>query len=143
MAGVQTTPSQKSAVTGANIAFGFESSIFKWMALPDNVWRAQRVGRAMQQYHRMANSNVRTGSYRLTTARWHDWTLKYFYTATDYPWHNLTSPIVDCGGGIGTMERNLLSIPSNSHLRFKLFDLPSTIENAKKVSKVLLCGNDV
>lgn len=32
------------------------------------------------------------------------------------------------------MEMNILSVPSNSHLSFKLLDLPSTVENAKKVN---------
>lgn len=44
-----------------NIAFGFEEHVFDWFASPAQAWRGQRMGRAMQQLHRMANGNVVTG----------------------------------------------------------------------------------
>lgn len=46
----------------------------------------------------------------------------------------MVSPIVDVGGGIGSLELALLERPGNATLNFKIFDLPSTIENAQKVS---------
>ena len=51
----------------------------------------------------------------------------------DYPWDGLSTPIVDIGGGIGTLEMGILKEERSSHLDFILFDIPQTIENAKKV----------
>jgi hypothetical protein len=51
----------------------------------------------------------------------------------DYPWDRLSTPIVDIGGGIGTLEMGILKEKRSSHLDFILFDIPQTIENAKKV----------
>lgn len=51
-------------VPGTNIAFGFSETVFEWMASPGNAWRGQRMGKAMQQLHRMANGNVITGTTR-------------------------------------------------------------------------------
>ena len=45
----------------------------------------------------------------------------------------LPTPIVDIGGGIGTLEMGILKRKRTSHLNFTLFDIPQTIENAKKV----------
>ena len=58
----------KSPLDGAakfpavNLAFGFDSTVFEWMA--DQPWREHRMGRAMQQLHRMANGNVITGPFQ-------------------------------------------------------------------------------
>jgi 16S rRNA G1207 methylase RsmC len=46
----------------------------------------------------------------------------------------LSSPVVDIGAGIGTLEMSLLKDKRNNHLDFVLFDIPNTIENAKKVT---------
>jgi hypothetical protein len=51
----------------------------------------------------------------------------------DYPWDGLSTPIVDVGGGIGTLEMEILKEKRSNHLDFILFDIPQTIENAKKV----------
>ena len=51
----------------------------------------------------------------------------------DYPWNKLVSPVVDVGGGIGSLEMMLLKDEKNASLRFVIFDIPETIENAKKV----------
>jgi hypothetical protein len=45
----------------------------------------------------------------------------------------LSTPIVDIGGGIGTLEMEILKEKRSSHLDFILFDIPQTMENAKKV----------
>ena len=50
------------------------------------------------------------------------------------------SPIVDVGGGIGTLEMTLLKSERNSGLEFILFDSPGTIENARKVGQ-LTCSS--
>jgi hypothetical protein len=55
------------------------------------------------------------------------------YCISDYPWHTLSSPIVDVGAGIGTLEMSILEDARNSHLEFVLFDIPDTMENAQKV----------
>ncbi|KAG6907938.1 hypothetical protein DXG01_006796 [Tephrocybe rancida] len=91
-----------------NLAYGFDKTVFEWMA--DQEWRGRRMGKAMQQLHRMANGNV----------------------VSDYPWNQLVSPIVDVGGGIGSLEIVLLKQEENSALNFRIFDIPTTIENAKK-----------
>ena len=55
----------KKARPAMNIAFGFEEHVFDWFASPAQAWRGQRMGRAMQQLHRMANGNVVTGTIAL------------------------------------------------------------------------------
>ncbi|KZT20604.1 S-adenosyl-L-methionine-dependent methyltransferase [Neolentinus lepideus HHB14362 ss-1] len=105
------TPGEEKKLPGVNLAFGFDMSIFEWMSKPEEAWRGQRLGKAMQQLHRMANGNV----------------------PLDYNWGALQSPIVDIGGGIGSLEMALLKHEANSSLDFILFDIPRTIEDAKKV----------
>ncbi|GLB43619.1 putative O-methyltransferase [Lyophyllum shimeji] len=95
-------------VSAVQLAYGFDKSVFEWMS--DNEWRGRRMGKAMQQLHRMANGNV----------------------LADYPWNKLISPIIDIGGGIGSLELALLKDEQNAELRFTIFDIPKTIENAKK-----------
>ncbi|KAF7346972.1 S-adenosyl-L-methionine-dependent methyltransferase [Mycena venus] len=107
MAGAEV--GDKSRITGTNLAFGFDCSVFEWMAQPQQAWRGERLGRAMKQLHGMANSNV----------------------PIDYAWSALTSPIVDCGGGIGALEMAILK-EKNLGLEFTIFDIPETIENAKE-----------
>jgi hypothetical protein len=51
----------------------------------------------------------------------------------DFPWNTLDSPIIDIGGGIGSIEMSLLKDPRNHSLKFTIFDIPKTIEHAKKV----------
>ncbi|KAJ7141986.1 S-adenosyl-L-methionine-dependent methyltransferase [Mycena filopes] len=97
-------------ITGTNLAFNFDCSVFDWMAQPEQTWRGKRLGLAMKQLHGMANENV----------------------PLDYEWSALQSPIVDCGGGIGALEMAILKSESNRALAFTLFDIPETIENAKK-----------
>ncbi|KAG5730173.1 O-demethylpuromycin-O-methyltransferase [Termitomyces sp. T112] len=96
--------------TAANIAFGSTQSLFEWMHNPGNEWRGKRAGKAMVQLHSMANEGV----------------------GEDYPWETLKSPIIDVGGGIGSLQVMLLSVPKNKDLSFIIFDLEKTIENAKK-----------
>ncbi|KNZ78092.1 O-demethylpuromycin-O-methyltransferase [Termitomyces sp. J132] len=52
--------------------------------------------------------------------------------AVDYPWAMLKSPIIDIGGGIGSLEVMLLSVSKNKDLSFIIFDLEKTVEDAKK-----------
>lgn len=55
------------------------------------------------------------------------------YQTAEYPWHRLLSPVVDIGGGIGTLEMSILKDERNNHLKFVLFDIPETIDNARMV----------
>lgn len=55
----------KNTVPAVNLAYGFKQSVFEWMASPEHAWRGQRMGKAMQQLHRMANENVVTGKLLL------------------------------------------------------------------------------
>ncbi|KAJ7210105.1 S-adenosyl-L-methionine-dependent methyltransferase [Mycena pura] len=105
----------KSRITGTNLAFGFDCSVFEWMAKPEQAWRGERLGRAMKQLHGMANSNV----------------------PIDYAWSALKSPIVDCGGGIGALEMAILKEEKNLGLEFTIFDISKTVENAKKAWSAL------
>ncbi|KAG5643503.1 hypothetical protein DXG03_000744 [Asterophora parasitica] len=100
--------SEEKRLPAVNLAFGFDKSVFEWMS--DQEWRGRRMGKAMQQLHRMANGNV----------------------VTDYAWNQLVSPVVDVGGGIGSLELAVLKEEQNAALRFTIFDIPKTIENAKK-----------
>jgi len=52
----------------------------------------------------------------------------------DYPWEKLATPVIDVGGGIGSFEGNLLSVPKNKELSFTILDIEQTVEHAKKVS---------
>ncbi|EPQ59774.1 S-adenosyl-L-methionine-dependent methyltransferase [Gloeophyllum trabeum ATCC 11539] len=99
------------SLPAVNLAFGFQEPIFEWMSKPEEAWRGQRLGKAMQQLHRMSNGNV----------------------GIDYPWSTLTSPIIDVGGGIGSLELALLEDQRNIHLKFVIFDIPNTTENAAKL----------
>lgn len=54
-----------------NIAFGFSGSVFEWMSTPEQAWRGQRVGKAMQQFHRAVNSNVSEGDFMYQFHRSH------------------------------------------------------------------------
>jgi len=51
----------------------------------------------------------------------------------DYPWGELATPVIDVGGGIGSFEGNLLSVPKNKELSFTILDIEQTVEHAKKV----------
>jgi hypothetical protein len=57
-----------------------------------------------------------------------------FIFLPDYPWNKLISPVVDIGGGIGSLEMVLMKDEQNSSLEFTIFDIPTTTENARKVS---------
>ncbi|KAJ7186459.1 S-adenosyl-L-methionine-dependent methyltransferase, partial [Mycena filopes] len=100
----------RKRITGTNLAFNFDCSVFDWMAQPEQTWRGKRLGLAMKQLHGVVNGNV----------------------PLDYEWSALQSPIIDCGGGIGALEMAILKEESNRGLAFTLFDIPETIENAKK-----------
>lgn len=98
--------------TAANIAFGFNDFIFTWMASPGNEWRGKRAGKAMIQLHGMANED----------------------NGEDYPWEEYATPIVDIGGGMGSLEEMLLSVLQNKELTFTIFDIniEKTIDNSTK-----------
>lgn len=57
---------------------------------------------------------------------------------TDYPWETLKSPIVDIGGGIGSLQVMLLSVSKNENLSFIILDLEKTVDHAKKVMILLI-----
>jgi hypothetical protein len=113
-----------------NIAFDFSGSVFEWMARPEESYRGKRMGEAMQQLHRVGNINVSKGIKRDQSLLPH---MVDNHQLVDYPWDGLSTPIVDIGGGIGTLEMEILKEKRSSHLDFILFDIPQTIENAKKV----------
>jgi hypothetical protein len=47
-------------------AFGYEGTYFEWAAIPENLWRGQRVGKAMVQSHSFANRHVPEGMHGRT-----------------------------------------------------------------------------
>lgn len=53
---------------------------------------------------------------------------------TDYPWEEYATPIVDIGGGMGSLEEMLLSVLQNKELTFTIFDIniEKTIDNSTK-----------
>ncbi|KAH9487380.1 O-methyltransferase gedA [Psilocybe cubensis] len=106
-----TGKGKESSKTAANIAFGFDGSVFQWMSSPGNEWRGKRTAKAMVQLHGMANGEI----------------------GEDYSWEKLATPIIDIGGGIGSFEGVVLSAPKNRDLTFKIFDIEKTVEHAKKV----------
>ncbi|KAI8970543.1 S-adenosyl-L-methionine-dependent methyltransferase [Trametes punicea] len=101
----------KGAPTGLNLAFGFEGPAFQHWASPDHAWRGKRMGLAMKQLHQMANANV----------------------VTDFEWHSVQSPLVDLGGGIGTLEMALTEAYPESALHFIIVDIAETVKNAATV----------
>ncbi|GJF00455.1 hypothetical protein PsYK624_167430 [Phanerochaete sordida] len=100
----------------SNLAFGFTGSVFRRWLEPEHAWRGKRMGQAMKQLHHAANRNVITG----------------------FDWQGLASPIVDVGGGIGTLEMMLAREYPLSEFSSVLFDLQGTIANAKEAWKPLL-----
>ncbi|XP_006459129.1 hypothetical protein AGABI2DRAFT_134649 [Agaricus bisporus var. bisporus H97] len=96
-------------VPAINLAFGFKDSVFDWLSRES--WRGRRMGNAMQQLHRVANEN----------------------TAFDYDWSALESPIIDVGGGIGSLEMIILRNLPQERFQFVVFDKPGTVEQGKKV----------
>ncbi|XP_006459128.1 hypothetical protein AGABI2DRAFT_116080 [Agaricus bisporus var. bisporus H97] len=102
-------PASKNAAPGekelvaVNLAFGFNGPLFDWMS--QEAWRGKRMGNAMKQLHSVVNGNV----------------------ITDYDWPALESPIIDIGGGIGSLELALAKECSESPFQFVIFDIPETI----------------
>jgi hypothetical protein len=113
-----------------NIAFDFSGPVFEWMARPGESYRGKRMGEAMQQLHGMCNVNVAKGTKTQSIFLLLPLTI---IKLVEYPWGALSTPIVDIGGGIGTLEMGILKEKASSHLDFILFDIPQTIENGKKV----------
>ncbi|KZW02262.1 S-adenosyl-L-methionine-dependent methyltransferase [Exidia glandulosa HHB12029] len=107
---LQEAAKSQGQTSGCKLAFGFQGSVFDWMAAPERTWRGERLGRAMKQLHMMANANV----------------------PADFEWNKLRGPVVDCGGGIGALEMALLKDEKNRGLEFIIFDIPKTVENGKK-----------
>jgi hypothetical protein len=54
-------PGQKILPAG-NIAFGFSGTVFDWMATPEQAWRAERLGKAMQQLDKSTNIHASEGA---------------------------------------------------------------------------------
>jgi len=87
----------------------------------------------MRQLQRTLNDHsVEGGTFRVIA--WHKTNLISFI---DYSWKALASPIVDVGGGIGTLELEILRQPEMEQHEFIIFDLPNTVENAEKVCRNL------
>ncbi|EJD39075.1 S-adenosyl-L-methionine-dependent methyltransferase [Auricularia subglabra TFB-10046 SS5] len=108
---LQEAAKSHGQASGSKLAFGFQGTVFDWMAAPEHAWRNERLGRAMKQLHMMANANV----------------------PADFEWNKLRGPVVDCGGGIGALEMALLKDEKNRGLEFTIVDIPKTVENGKKV----------
>ncbi|KAJ2974320.1 hypothetical protein NUW54_g11911 [Trametes sanguinea] len=104
-------PAAKGAPTALNLAFGFQGPAFQHWANADQAWRGKRMGQAMKQLHQMANANV----------------------VTDFDWRALQSPLVDLGGGIGTLEMALTKAYPQSPLNFIIVDIAETVKNALAV----------
>ncbi|KAL7284225.1 hypothetical protein ACG7TL_001507 [Trametes sanguinea] len=104
-------PAAKGAPTALNLAFGFQGPAFQHWANADQAWRGKRMGQAMKQLHQMANANV----------------------VTDFDWRSLQSPLVDLGGGIGTLEMALTKAYPQSPLNFIIVDIAETVKNALAV----------
>ncbi|KAF8516485.1 S-adenosyl-L-methionine-dependent methyltransferase [Gautieria morchelliformis] len=83
----------------------------KTLPASNQVWRSERLGKAMLQLHTSMNGHV----------------------SEDFPWHELNSPIVDVGGGIGSLEMSLVAHEKYSHLEFLIVDLPKTIAAGKNI----------
>jgi len=64
---VATCQERGNRKTAANIAFGFDGSIFTWMASPGNEWRGKRTGNAMVQLHNMSNEGMGKGMLRISS----------------------------------------------------------------------------
>ncbi|KAH9852108.1 S-adenosyl-L-methionine-dependent methyltransferase [Lenzites betulinus] len=96
-----------------NLAFGFEGPVFQHWNDASNAWRADRMGLAMKQVHQMANGNV----------------------VTDFDWPSLPSPVIDVGGGIGTLELAILKLYPEAPVRFIVVDLAETCKSAETVWK--------
>ena len=103
------------------------------MASPEHAWRGQRMGKAMQQLHRMANGGVITGKFDGMGPPRHTKARLYLPHPPDFSWASLASPVVDVGGGIGSLELALTKTGTNGNVKFTIFDIPETIENGKKV----------
>jgi len=54
-------------------------------------------------------------------------------TCVDYQWNLLASPVIDVGGGVGSLELSLAKYERYNHLEFVIFDIPKTIAQAEKV----------
>jgi len=114
--------------TAANIGFGFNGSIFNWMTSPGNEWRGKRAGNAMVQLHSMANGGIGEGISKI----WLQDVETSRTKITDYLWEEQATPIIDIGGGMGSFEEMLLSVPKNNKLTFTIFDIDKTIDNTRK-----------
>ena len=55
---------------------------------------------------------------------------------SDYPWNEQALPIVDVGGGIGSLEMALLKTKEHANLDFIIFDIDTTVANGKKVGRI-------
>lgn len=93
-----------------NIAFDFHGPCWDWLCKPENVWRNKRIGAAMVELHHFSNAN----------------------TVDGYSWSSLQSPVVDVGGGIGSLEMKLVQQPANKDVEFIIFDTPKTIAAAEQ-----------
>ncbi|KAH9896815.1 S-adenosyl-L-methionine-dependent methyltransferase [Cubamyces lactineus] len=105
--GAKYTP----APAALNLALGFEGSVFKHWEDPSHSRHGKRMGQAMKQLHQMANANV----------------------AVDFNWQALSSPLVDVGGGIGSLEMALTRAYPSSTLQYIIVDIPDTIKAARAI----------
>jgi hypothetical protein len=130
-------------LTAAQMAFDFPHSIYQWWA--DVGWRKQRLNKTVQQLHRATNQNTIHGGCKFSgrepfyhlclDVSTHNFSI---HVSLDYAWSELASPSVDIGGGIGSLEMELVKEKENSNLSFTIFDIPKTIENSKKVEDEVL-----
>ena len=116
--------------TAFNITFDTELGVFQWYELPENEERRRTFQIGFEGGKRMFNprqilegimigGSSNTFYPRLTVALGFDW--------NDIP----DGTVVDVGGGVGT--QSLTVAREYSNLKFVVQDLPSVIEDAKKV----------
>ncbi|KAJ6566042.1 S-adenosyl-L-methionine-dependent methyltransferase [Mycena capillaripes] len=121
----------KSRITGTNLAFGFDCSVFEWMAQPQQAWRSCDEAAPRHGEFERANRYEQLLFDVCLVPFWDDVLIRALFWI-DYAWSTLMSPIVDCGGGIGALEMAILKEEKNLGLEFIIFDIPETVENAKK-----------
>ncbi|KAI0659135.1 S-adenosyl-L-methionine-dependent methyltransferase [Cubamyces menziesii] len=110
-ASVSNGAKDSPAPAALNLALGFEGSVFKHWEDPSHAWHGKRMGQAMKQLHQMANANV----------------------IVDFNWQALVSPLVDVGGGIGSLEMALTRAYPSSALQYIIVDIPDTIKAARAI----------
>ena len=62
---VEASKMKDAAICPFNLAYKYDKSIFRWLAESEGNWRGERMGKAMQQLHRVVDSNTAYGKGRI------------------------------------------------------------------------------